>query len=321
MSTVVHVAERDGHSTLRLALETGGAECEAFPVIVEIELLWAVIVREIDVGPAVFIEVGSGGRERPPSAAESELVGDVLELAMSEIVEHQILAAVRGELEAVVHDSSRREMPQIDVAAEVSGHVEIEQAVAVVVDPDRVVAVHPAVQSSGLGHVAEVVSVDVLEQRQVPVPIDQKVFATVVVEVTPHAAHRHAFARSIEISEAGARRDLFECSVAAIVVQRVRFAEAAVCEIQVGPAVAVEIGDGHRRAQRGDVRLDVGDLWIERRAMVHEVDAGRGGLVVQHEARSGSIGRRERRAAVESHRGENRRDERDGDDRAPHARV
>ena len=235
-----------------------------------------------------------------------KLVGDVLELAVAEVMEHQVLAAVGRELEAVVHDLRGREMPQIDVASEIGGDVEIEQAVAIVVDPDRAVAVHPPVQARGLGDVLKVVAIDVLEEREISVAIDEQVLAAVVVEVAPDAAHRDAFAGPIEIGESRACGDVLEGAVAAIAVERVRRAEAAVREVQIGPAVAIEVRDGDRRAQRGDVRLDVRDLRVECRPMMNERDAGGRGPVMQHEAGLRGVGGRSRRPAIEA----NRRDER-----------
>ena len=184
----------------------GGGRHEASSVVVEEQLLGAVVVREVDVGPAVFVEVRGCCGERPPRAADAELVGHVLELAAADVVEEQVLPAIVRELEAVVHDPCGREVPQIDVAAEICGDVEIEQAIAIVVEPDRAVAVHPATQTGGLRDVLEALAIDVLEQREVAVAVDEQVLAAVVVEVAPDAAHRDAFAGAIQIGEAGARR-------------------------------------------------------------------------------------------------------------------
>src|SRR4029078_2475034 len=154
----------------------------------------AVVVGEIDIRPTVLVQIRGGGGERPPRAPNAEFVGDLLELAVAQVVEHQVLAAVRGELEAVVHDPRGRQMPEVDVVAEVGRHVEIEPAVAIVIDPDCAVAVDPAVQTGGFGHVLEMVAVDVFEEREIAVAIDEHVLASVVVEVTPYAAPRNAFA-------------------------------------------------------------------------------------------------------------------------------
>ena len=41
----------------------------------------------------------------------------------------------------------------------------------------------------------------------------------------------------------------------------------------IRPAVAIEIDDRHGRAHRRDLRHDVIELVIERRRLVHEIDA------------------------------------------------
>src|SRR5437588_6597487 len=117
------------------------------------------------------------------------------------------------------------------------------------------------------------VAVDVLEQRQITVAVDQHILPAVVVVVAPHGSHGYALARPIEARQAGARGHLLEGSVATVMVQRVRLSKAAVGEIEVRPTVAVEVHDGNRRPQRRDVWLDVSDLAIEGRPMVHKTNA------------------------------------------------
>ena len=225
-----------------------------------------------------------------------------------------------GELEALVHDPRRREVPQIDVA-EVGGDVEIEQAVAVVVEPDRAVAVHPATEAGALGDVLEAAAVDVAEQREVAVAIDQHVLAAVVVDVAPDGAHRDAFARAIEVGEPGRGGDVLEGAVAAVAVERVGLAEPAVREVEVRPAVAVEVGDRDGGAERRDVGLDARDLRVERRALVDEADAGLGGGVAQDEARTRSVGGGPNGTAVEAHGEQDRGHEWDGHDGASGRRA
>src|SRR5204863_9562898 len=73
VAAVVDVAKRDGHPALRLALEAGGDEPEALPVVVDVQLFGPIIVGEIDVGPAVLVEIRGRSRQRPSRAAQSEL--------------------------------------------------------------------------------------------------------------------------------------------------------------------------------------------------------------------------------------------------------
>ena len=62
-SAIERVAERDGHSALRLALETGGGQNELLAMIIEVQLFRPVIVGEIDVGPAIAVKISRRCRE------------------------------------------------------------------------------------------------------------------------------------------------------------------------------------------------------------------------------------------------------------------
>ena len=55
-------------------------------MIIEIQLLGTVVVREIDVGPTVAVEVGRCRGERPARAADAHFVRYVLEFAIAEVV-------------------------------------------------------------------------------------------------------------------------------------------------------------------------------------------------------------------------------------------
>ena len=108
-------------------------------------------------------------------------------------------------------------------------------------------------------------------------------------------------------------RDVLEGAVAAISIECVRLAELAVGEVEVGPAVAVEVGDADRCAERRDVRLDVGDLGVEARPVVHEVNPGRGGLVAKREAGVRDISRCPRWRRIHPNRRDDCREEWNGD--------
>ena len=116
-------------------------------------------------------------------------------------------------------------------------------------------------------------------------------------------------------------RGVFECAIAFISIESVRLPEATVGEIQVRPSIAVEVGNGYRCAEGGNVRLYVGDLWIERRTLVHEVNAGSRSFVVQHESGAGRVRHRANRPAIqpdsESYGGEKR----DGNNGATNTRT
>jgi hypothetical protein len=136
-------------------------------------------------------------------------------------------------------------------------------------------------QSRCHGHVLEAPPIHIAKERQIAVPVHEEIISSVIVHVAPDAAHRDAFAGTIQVGDARCRSDLLECAVASVAVQRVRLAEPAVREVQVAPSVAVEINDRDAGAQRNDVRLDVRETRIQLRRAMHEADAGARGLVTE----------------------------------------
>src|SRR5678815_3401853 len=130
-------------------------------------------------------------------------VGHVLERTAADVMEEEVLSAIARELEAVVHDLRGREVPEVNVAAEVGGDVEVEETIAVVVEPHGAIAVDPATQAGCLGDVLEALATQVAEEREVAVAVDEEVLVTVVVEVAPYAAHGDAFAGAVQVGDAG----------------------------------------------------------------------------------------------------------------------
>ena len=155
----------------------------------------------------------------------------------------------------------------------VAGDKQIELAVAIVVEPDRGIRVDPGRQTGLVGDARESLAVIVVEQLR-PAPLDQEeIFIAVVVVVAPHGAHRDAGARLVHVGDAQLLRDVGEGAVVVVAVEMVQAADAAVGDIDVGPAVAVEVDDGDRCAHRGDFRHDAVEFVIEDGSLVHEVDA------------------------------------------------
>src|SRR5206468_11808929 len=85
-------------------------------------------------------------------------------------------------------------------------------------------------------------------------------------------------------------------------------------EIEIRPAIAVEVGHSDGGTDGCDVRLDVGDLWIEARTMVDEVNSRRGRRIVQHEAGMHWVRRGADRPMIQPHREQDRDEEWHGDD-------
>src|SRR4029079_17002536 len=64
-AAVVCITKRCRHAAFGFALETSGSENESFAAIVEIQLFRTVVVGDIDVRPAVVVEVGRRGGKSP----------------------------------------------------------------------------------------------------------------------------------------------------------------------------------------------------------------------------------------------------------------
>jgi len=87
---------------------------------------------------------------------------------------------------------------EIDVGSEIAGDVEIEQSVAIEVEPHGAVRVHPAPQARLGGHIREPAVAEVVQQLRVAPLVDEQVLEAIVVVVAPDGAHRHAFAGAVE---------------------------------------------------------------------------------------------------------------------------
>ena len=59
-----------------------------------------------------------------------------------------------------------------------------------------------------------------------------------------------------------------------VAIEMVPAAGRAVGDIDIGPAIAIEIDDRYGGAHRGDLGHDACQLGVERRRLMHEMDAG-----------------------------------------------
>ncbi len=141
-----------------------------------------------------------------------------------------------------MHYPRGREVPQVHILAKVRRDVQIQQPVAVVVEPNGAVAVHPASEPRGSRHILEASATQVSKEGQVSITVNENILVAVVIHVTPHGTHRHSLSRTIDVGQSRARRHILESAIASIPIERVIRAEAAVGEIEVRPAVGVEIG-------------------------------------------------------------------------------
>src|SRR5262249_41544113 len=112
----------------------------------------------------------------------------------------------------------------------------------------------------------------------------------------PYRAHRDANLTRIQVADSQFSGDILEFAVAEVAIERALAALAAVGQINVLPAVAVEIHDRYGRAHRSDLRHDVIQLRIQFRRGVSEIDARASCCFLKAQAVTG-----DRRRSVRGH--------------------
>src|SRR5579884_1077261 len=184
---------------------------------------------------ACAAEIGGGSGKRPAAAVDSGLLGDILELAIAKIAKQVFAAAILGVFKALRHHACVFEMPEINFLRVVSTNEKVEEAIAVVVEPNCGVCIHPRWQSSLLGYAGEAVALIVMEQLRLAPFVEKKILIAVVIVVAPDRAHGDAGAVFIYIRNAHLRGDVCEGAVVIVMVERVLAADCAVGYVDVGP--------------------------------------------------------------------------------------
>ena len=226
-------------------LHRGIFECAV--VLVAIKLVGLSVIGHEQVGPAIGIVVEQCHSQRFGTAVEdSTRRRDIFERAVAAIMKEpasgsaiRFGGAVRFVLtvEAAEHVVLRRPL-------HVVADKEIEQAIAVVVEPQRGRAESFALpQSAGVGHIDERAFAGVAEQAVLSDAGDQNVREAVVVVI----ANRDAHAVHFDI-ETGAGRHVGECAIAIVVIEVQRGAAllvarpvGAVDQQNVLPAIAIVV--------------------------------------------------------------------------------
>src|SRR6266702_4331946 len=88
---VVDIADRDRHAAFGVVLEARARQLEALALVIEKQFLRPVVVREVQIGPSVVVEVRSRGRERPARASHAQRIRDVLKGPVTHVLEQEIL--------------------------------------------------------------------------------------------------------------------------------------------------------------------------------------------------------------------------------------
>src|ERR1700730_1821881 len=112
------------------------------------------------------------GSQGPAPAAYAHFRADFLESAVAEIVKQIPSTAVFRILKTLRHDSRRGEMPKVDIFRIVAADEQVQQSVAIVVEPDGCVRIDPRRQSRLLGDAREAVTMIIVKQFRAS-PLDQ----------------------------------------------------------------------------------------------------------------------------------------------------
>ena len=219
------------------------------------------VVGDVDVGPAVVVEVGDGdgegvGADGLPHAG---FFGDVGEGAVAVVVVEDVLAALEagraaGDLDAFVGAAGGfGERRGLDVEVDVVGDEEVEVAVAVVVEKGAAgVPAGGALGEAGFrGDVGEGAVAVVAVEDVLAVVGDEEVVPAVVVDIADAAALTPS-----GVGQAGREGDVGKGAVAVVLEQSVdgflalgeAFEAGSVDEKNVEPVVVVEVVEGDAAA-------------------------------------------------------------------------
>ncbi len=111
------------------------------------------------------------------------------------------------------------EMPEVDVLGIVTADEQVQQPVAIVIEPDGGVGVDPGRQPGLLAHAGEAVALVVMEELRASPLDEEQVFVSVIIVIAPNCAGRDSGARLIDVRNAEFAGHIFESAVAQVAVQ------------------------------------------------------------------------------------------------------
>ena len=125
---------------------------------VEIKFVRTEVVREVEVGPTVVVQVARSDGQCPPGEVQTDRLGAILEGSVPQVAVQHVAPAVVRVCERFVHHTGRHRVPQIvpdalagvgihNLLGEVVTHQKIESSVSVIVQKGCSVGVAPVVRS------------------------------------------------------------------------------------------------------------------------------------------------------------------------------
>ena len=289
VSVVSEVGGRETHSGLADAVAVvGGAQQHRIvakrPVtLIDPEVVGVGVVRDVDIDPAVVVEVGGDHTQTAQlHASDTGGSGAILERSIAAVAIEQVVHA--GELlrTAVVEAPAFERALAARIELDVAGHEEIEPTVAVVVEEGRRRGPGLVAQPRTRGVVAESAAAGVAVELVAAPGGHEYVEVAVVVDIAaraPHAVSRVAEPGRIGVVDVATVRLAPQETVSARPCRRsCRGPEiSSVDEVQV--QIVVTVGIEHAEPAAHDRGHGIGALGAGR---VHEVDAELPGHLCEH---------------------------------------
>src|SRR5690606_9396782 len=149
---------------------------------------------------------------------------------------------------------------------------EIELPVTVIIEPDGGVGIDPVGKPGLIGYACKAFTGIIMIKLRLPPLVNEHVLVSIVVVIAPHRTHGNAiFARVFTIRPIVSLH-LYKCAVSQVSKENVLGPFAAIGEVNVLPAVTVEIHHRDSCAHRSDLRHNVVEIGIELWSDMGEVD-------------------------------------------------
>ena len=137
-------------------------------------------------------------------------------------------------------------MPQVHVFRIVATDKQVEESIAVVIKPDGCVGIDPTWQARLFTYAGEALAMVVVKEFRTP-PLDKKeVLIAIIVIVAPDRAHGDTGAGLVDIGNSQLTCDILEGTVVHIPIEAISTSLGAVGDVDIRPAIPIEINDGCR---------------------------------------------------------------------------
>jgi hypothetical protein len=163
------VPGRGVHSALGLAADASRTlVLEPLPLAVDEDHVGAVVVGDVEILPAVAVQVDRTHRQGPAPHDRVHRLAYILERPITTVAEQIAPATVGRVLEAVGQNARRPEIRKVPMLGIVAADVDIQIAVVIEVEPRGGIGVHPMPQAGALGDVGKRAITAIAIERGLP---------------------------------------------------------------------------------------------------------------------------------------------------------